>query len=93
MWPRDAFVGQHVAALANLRFEGAVLERGKVYTIESIMPHPIHRAVLYFGLNGHGNIVTHFALVRPLDNSKLEVFRNVPHHKNVSREPALSGHG
>lgn len=92
MWPRDAYVGQHVVAIRSLSDPetGERLERGKVYTIREIMVHDFvaTEGVVYFALREIVSNIVRYDAVRPVDESRLDVFREMlknAHNKNLDR--------
>jgi hypothetical protein len=92
MWPRDAYVGQRVVALKTSQSVNSKeqLTKDVVYTILDIT---IHYGYVYIGLVEIPGHTVHSDLLRPVDETKLDVFRsmlkNVPNGKNVEREHAL----
>lgn len=87
MWPRDAYVGQHVVAIESLsdHVAGERLERGKVYTIREITTV---KGVVYFALREIVSNIVRYDAVRPVDESRLDVFRGMlknAHNKNLDR--------
>lgn len=93
MWPLNAYVGQRVVGLENLTYNGLIgLEKGKVYAIRDIKCHPNRPDVPYFRL-GADDVWTRWDLVRPVDETRLDVFRamlKVKHAKDkvLDREDA-----
>ena len=77
MWPRDAYVGQFVAPWSDWYFKGMkALEKGRVYTIASVTPY--FNDVIYFTFSETGSeLLIRYDLVKPLDESRLDVFRAI----------------
>ena len=77
-WPLDAYVGQHVAAIKDCYWEThKSLVKGKIYTIMKI-EIPSFTNDVYFVLDDVPfELRTRYDLVRPLDESRLDVFRGI----------------
>lgn len=86
MWPRDAYVGQHVVALQTVHWRDSVafgLEKGKVYTIRAVHLVEMFNNAVYLSLHDDTTIITRADLVRPVDESRLDVFRAALKRKGV----------
>lgn len=91
MWPRDAYVGQRVVAVvtAHDQILDVKVTKGTIYTIGEIAVH--FKFHVYFGITELSGFRIHHSLFRPVDESRLDVFREILRHakdKNLDRANA-----
>lgn len=92
MWPRDAYVGQHVVAIIDAEdsVTGARLSKGTVYTVHDVAIY--RESHVYIGLSELPDYYAHHSILKPVDPAQIDVFRrmlkNVPNDKVMDRSDA-----